>query len=104
LIIIGICIPLFALPFVSGFDKDKGFLYNLYNVGIRLTEETAAEGARSVDGATAGQTSKSPFSLEKMKLDKIPLRFLLIPTFILAYIGIVMIERARSRARDDLKA
>ena len=104
LVIIGICIPLVALPFVSGFDKDKGFLYNFRNVGIRLTEESAVGAPRSADGDTAVRPPKKSFFLEKMKLDRIPLRFFLIPTVILAYIGIFMIGRTRSRARSDLQA
>lgn len=104
LLIIGICIPLFALPFVSGFDKDKGFLYNFRNVGIRLTEEAAVEVPRSVDGNTPVQASKRYSFLQRMKIDRIPLRFFFIPTVILAYIGIAMIARAGSRARSDLQA
>lgn len=100
LIIIGICIPLFALPFVSGLDMDKGFMDNFYNAGIRISK-----GAVPAPPDTAGKPSddtpgKSPFSPDRMRIEKIPFRFFLVPTFILLYIGIVMIDKAKSKAKQ----
>jgi hypothetical protein len=100
LIIIGICIPLFALPFVSGFDINKGFMDNFYNAGIRITKDTG----KAVPDAPAKKpsedtTRKNPLSPDKMRIEKIPFRLFFVPTFILMYIGIVMIDRARPRPR-----
>lgn len=97
LIIIGICIPLFALPFVSGFDMSKGFMDNFYSAGIRITKDTGAAPQKAVAEKPAGDTKKNPLSLDRMRIEVIPFRFFLVPTFILIYIGIVMIDRARSK-------
>ena len=40
IIIIGLLIPLAALPFVSGFSKDKGFYDIFYNAGIDIRKDT----------------------------------------------------------------
>ncbi|MFA5617219.1 MAG: hypothetical protein WDK95_10205 [Syntrophorhabdaceae bacterium] len=95
LIIIGICIPLFALPFVSGFDMNKGFMDNFYNTGIRITKDTG-QTAAAVKGPPA-DTSKNPLDLKKMRIEKIPYRLFFVPTILLIYIGIVMIDRARKK-------
>jgi len=101
LIVIGICIPLFALPFISGFDKDKGFWDNFYNVGIRITKDTGAAPPKPVAVKEGTEASKNPLSLERMKgmmrIERIPFRFFLVPMFLLIYIGIVMIDRARPK-------
>lgn len=100
LIVIGICIPLFALPFVSGFDMNKGFMDNFYNTGIRITKDTGAAApdaaARKASEDAAGKNTLSP---GRMRIEKIPFRLFLVPTFILVYIGIVMIDKARPKAR-----
>ncbi len=41
-IIIGICVPLIALPFVSGWSDEKSLFDNFYNVGIQIREEKTA--------------------------------------------------------------
>ena len=97
LIIIGICIPLFALPFVSGFDMNKGFMDNFYGAGIRITKDRGGAPQKAVAEKPAGDTRKNPLSLERMRIEVIPFRFFLVPTFILIYIGIAMIDRARSK-------
>lgn len=100
LIIIGICIPLFALPFVSGFDINKGFMDNFYNAGIRIAKDTGAAAPDAPAGKPSGDAAgKNPLSRDKMRIEKIPFRLFLVPTFILIYIGIVMIDRARPKAR-----
>ncbi len=100
IIIIGICIPLFALPFVSDFDIRKGFMHNFYNAGIRITGEKDAAPPAGATGQANNVSRKSLFSPGWMRIEKIPFRMVLIPTFILMYIGIVMIDRARSKARQ----
>ncbi|HNT43413.1 MAG TPA: hypothetical protein PKN85_03070 [Syntrophorhabdaceae bacterium] len=100
LIIIGICIPLFALPFVSGLDINKGFMDNFYNAGIRITKSAVPAPPETAAGKPSGDTAgKNPLSLERMRIERIPFRFFLVPTFILLYIGIVMIDRAKSREK-----
>lgn len=100
LIIIGICIPLFALPFVSGLDMDKGFMDNFYNAGIRISKGTAPAPPDTAGKPSDGTAEKSPFSPDRMRIEKIPFRLFLAPTFILLYIGIVMIDKARSKAKQ----
>jgi hypothetical protein len=100
LIVIGICVPLFALPFVSGFDINKGFMDNFYNAGIRITKDTRTTAPDAAAVKPSGDAAgKNPLSREKMRIEKIPFRLFLVPTFILIYIGIVMIDRARPRVR-----
>lgn len=93
LIVIGICIPLFALPFVSGFDISKGFMDNFYNTGIRITKE-AGQSAMS-PAKPAAESSKNLLDPKKMRIERIPYRLFFVPTILLIYIGIVMIDRAR---------
>ncbi len=95
LIVIGICIPLFALPFVSGFDIHKGLMDNFYNTGIRITKDTGQ--TAKVDDIPAADNSKNPLDLKKMRIEKIPLRLFFVPAILLIYIGIAMIANARKR-------
>ena len=48
LIVFGICFPLILLPFVSGYEKDKGIIQNLFNVGIVLKKEKPVTGERDI--------------------------------------------------------
>jgi len=97
LIVIGICIPLFALPFVSGFDINKGFMDNFYNTGIRITKDTGQPAVSVKDAAP--EKSRNPLNPKNMRIEKIPFRLFLVPTVLLIYIGIVMIERAKIRKK-----
>ena len=96
LIVIGICIPLFVLPFVSGFDLDKGFMDNYYNTGIRIMKDTG-----QTPEAKPAAVSKNPLDPRKMRIEKIPFRFFLAPTVLLIYIGIVLLERARAKRKGQ---
>ena len=93
LIIIGICFPLFALPFVSGFDINKGFMDNFYNTGIRITKNNA--NSTPDTNKPSVEASKPSLNPLKMRIDKIPFRFFFVPTIFLIYVAIVMIDRAR---------
>lgn len=95
IIVIGICIPLFILPFLSGYDKDKGFIYNFNNVGIRIKHNVNSAAPQVPPGTIKGQKEKKPFSPGMLIPAMIPFRLLLVPTFILLFIGIVMIDKAR---------
>ena len=101
LILIGIIIPLIALPFVSGFSKEKGFYDNFYNAGIVL-------GKDSVDSTPGEPLIKGKKPIIQLKLTwamlrpgKIPFRFILVPTVILIFMGIIRIDRARKRKPDE---
>ncbi len=96
LIVIGLCIPLFALPFVSGFDMSKGFMDNFYNTGIRITKDTGQ--TAPVAKISPAGSSKNPLDLKKMRIEKIPYRFFFVPAIFLIYVGIVMIDRARTKS------
>jgi hypothetical protein len=96
MIIIGICIPLAVLPFVSGFSKNKSFYENLYKSGIELRKDTAGETGKGLETA-----SNRTGTLRKMVPHGIPFRIFLVATAILSYIGIIRIDRARRRKRGD---
>lgn len=93
IIIIGICIPLIALPFISGYQKDKGLLKNFLEIGIKIKEKPQDIKAKLPDKKKG---NRGRF-IDRLVPDKIPFRFFLIPTFILIYIGIIAIDRARQR-------
>lgn len=95
LIVIGVCIPLIALPFVSGFDMNKGFMDNFYNAGIRITKDTGSQPLPA--DPVPPEKKKNSLNIKNMRIEKIPFRFFFVPTFLLIYIGIVMIDRARLR-------
>jgi hypothetical protein len=97
LIIIGLMIPLFALPFVSGFDIKKGFLDNYYNTGIRITKDTG-NNVPAAKSPPLGDPNRIP---EQKRIDKIPFRLFFVPTILLIYIGIVLIDKARKKLPDQ---
>lgn len=98
LIVMGLCIPLFALPFVSGFDLHKGFMDNFYNTGIRITKDAGSPPPAAT--APAGDSSKDTPAPQK-RIDKIPFRLFFVPTVLLIYIGIVLIDKARKKLPDQ---
>lgn len=100
LIIVGLLIPLATLPFVSGFSKDKGFFENFYNVGIEITkaskENVPSEPAVKRDESTG----KALITWSYFMPNRIQLRFILVFTVILIYLGIIRIDRARRKKSD----
>ena len=88
LIVFGICFPLILLPFVSGYEKDKGIIQNLFNVGIVLKKEKPV---------TSGETF--PSSLMKIIPGRLPYRFVLASGIFLIFTGILKIDI--SRRKDD---
>jgi len=98
LIVVGICIPLIALPFVSGYEKDKGIWKNFLDVGIRIKKDAPKEVPKISDGNIG---DKKP-GLNVTIPVRIPFRLFMVPMFILLYIGIVIIDKARSRTREDM--
>ena len=95
LIVVGICIPLLALPFVSGYSRDKGIIDNFYKIGIQIRKDVEGnagnEGFANLDRNIIG---KSP-NFSKLIPKRIPLRFFLVITLIFLYMGIVRIAPPR---------
>lgn len=92
LIIIGICIPLLTLPFLSGFSKDKSFKENLYNVGIQIRKEAPANPVTNVQ-----PTEKRKPTYSDVLPRRIQFRFILALAVLLLFIGIVKIEQSRQK-------
>jgi hypothetical protein len=98
-IVIGMCVPLLALPFLSGWSKERGFFENVYKIGIPIKKDVHGmagnEPLAHVDG---GQGGGSKLSILIPK--RIPFRFFLVVTLIFFYIGIVRLAPPR-REQDD---
>jgi hypothetical protein len=99
-IIIGLIIPLAVLPFVSGFSKDKGFYENFYNVGIEIRKDTKESVPSQPPVKVEGTNSKVRITWSMLIPNKIQLRFILVPTVILVYIGVIRIDRSRRRKQN----
>ncbi|OPX92421.1 MAG: hypothetical protein A4E58_03334 [Syntrophorhabdus sp. PtaB.Bin006] len=93
-IVIGICIPLLALPFVSGYSKDKGFMHNFYNVGIKVNIEGWSAPANQPP-PIPGKQNRRTITYREFVPRLIPLRWFLAATAIFFYMGIIRIERSR---------
>jgi hypothetical protein len=99
-IIIGLLIPLAALPFVSGFSKDKGFYDNFYNVGIDILKDTNDNTLSQPPANTKETNSKVRITWSMLIPHRIPFRFFLAPMVLLIYIGIIRIDRSRRKKHD----
>ncbi len=100
LIVIGICIPLLSLPFVTGFDAQKGFMRNVYETGIPLQRDN--QGAHEATAASNKEGTKETKSLaERFTPRMFPLRYLIALGVFLIFIGIVKIDRARNTAHSS---
>jgi hypothetical protein len=100
-IVIGICIPLIALPFISGYEEDKGFFDNLYKVGIELRKDTQGNAGSQPSGNIENTKDKFSRILSMITPKRIPFRFFLAITLILLYVGIVRIDRSRRKNMDN---
>ena len=101
LILIGICIPLITLPFLSGYSKDKGFFDNFYRVGIELRKDKTADSDSHPFERLERQESKG-LDFSRLIPKRIPFRFFLVPSLILFYLGFVKIDASR-RKNDHQK-
>ncbi len=99
LIVIGICIPLMTLPFLSGYSKDKAMLDNLYRAGIALKKDKHVEAATQTPMKTATPQRKLP-SFSKLIPTRIPFRYFLVITAVLMYMGIVRIDASIRRKKN----
>jgi hypothetical protein len=101
IIIIGICIPLAALPFVTGFDGSKGITDNFYSVGIPITKgKTADPAAPAV--AAPGTPPAEPAAPKVIPPVKLPFRFFLAVTVVFLFAAVMKIDRAK-RGRKNLQ-
>jgi hypothetical protein len=89
LIVFGICFPLILLPFVSGYEKDRSIIQNLFHVGIVLKKEPVA--AKEI----------FPSSLMKIFPGRLPYRFILAIGIFLVFAGIVKIDIAKRKDSDQ---
>jgi hypothetical protein len=85
-----------TLPFLSGYAKDKDILENLYQVGIPLKIAKQGDAANQPSGNIQKINRKTP-NFSKLIPKTIPLRFFLVITVILFYMGIVRIDSARRK-------
>jgi hypothetical protein len=90
LIVFGICLLLILFPFVSGYEKDKGIIQNLFNIGIVLKKEKPP-------------TVKEvfPSSLMRILPGRLPYRFILAIGIFLIFAGIVKIDIAKRKDSDQ---
>lgn len=100
LIIIGLIIPLAALPFVSGFSREKGFYENIYNVRIDIRKDVKDNVPSQTPVNTEGTKTKPGNALSWLMPKRIQFRFLLIPAVVFVYIGIIKIDGSRRRRRN----
>ena len=96
LILIGICIPLMTLPFLSGYSRDKGFFDNFYRVGIELRKDKPADAYSHPLGDLERQDRKG-LDFSRLIPKRIPFRFFLAPSLILFYLGFVKIDASRRK-------
>lgn len=98
-IVIGILVPLIVLPFVSGFSKDKGFYDNFFGAAIELSKDEF----ETIGAAEKDRDKPKGFTIEfsRLKPKRIPFRFFLAFTLIFLYVGIVKIDSARRKAKED---
>jgi hypothetical protein len=100
LIIVGICIPLLALPFVSGYSKEKGVIANFYKIGIQIREDTEGNAGNEGFSNLENIRGKS-IKFSKLIPKRIPLRFFLVITLIFLYMGIVRIAPPRQDPEQE---
>jgi hypothetical protein len=99
LIAIGLAIPLLALPFVSGWSKDKGFFANFYRIGIQIRGDK--ESGPAGEPFAGADTQGKGFKYSKLIPKRIPLRFFLVITLVFLYMGIVRIAPPRQEPDDE---
>jgi hypothetical protein len=99
-IIIGICVPLLALPFVSGYSKERGFWANFYKIGIQIRRDPHGMAGNEPLAHVEGTQGKG-LNYSMLIPKRIPLRFFLVITLIFLYIGIVRIAPQRREQDGD---
>lgn len=100
LIVIGICIPLAVLPFVSGYSKEKGIFGSLYDAGIPIGKDKQAIDQGKDSPSPSKELEGKTINFSKLVPKRIPFRFSLVFTLIFFYMGIIRIDRARRKAAE----
>jgi hypothetical protein len=90
LIIVGICLPLVFLPFLSGYEKDRGVIDNFLRIGIVIKKEKPI---------SADETARS--SAARALPVRFPFRFILAFSIFLIFAGFVQIDLIRRRDIND---
>ena len=83
MILTGILFPLIVLPFVSGYNHDKGFIQNLLTVGI------------AVDRPEDHNAGDRPSLITRIVPGRIPYRFVLAFGVVLVFAGYLKVERQK---------
>jgi hypothetical protein len=99
LIITGICVPLMALPFVSGWSGEKSFIDNFLDAGIQIREEKTETSNSKAGNITDIKNKKITYS--DLIPSKIPFRLFLAVTVLLGYIGIIKIDSSRQKDKKE---
>ena len=97
-ILIAICIPLAAIPFLSGYSKDKGVIANLYGLAIEIKKDEGKDS--SGQDAAVEKAPRRTLDFSRTIPKRIPFRIFLAFTLIFLYPGIVRIDAARRRERE----
>ncbi len=98
LIAIGICVPLCAVPYLSGYSRDKGIFGNLYSLAIEIGGDKQAPADQFI---SLDKPHRKIPDFSKLKPKRIPFRLFLAVTLIFFYMGIVRIDRARRKEYDQ---
>ena len=96
-VVIALCIPLAAIPFLSGYSKDKGVIANLYGLAIEIKKDKGEDAS-----GQSRAVGKAPRRIDFSRIipKRIPFRVFLALTLILLYPGIIRIDAARRRERE----
>jgi hypothetical protein len=103
LILVGLCIPLSILPFLSGYARDKGVIDNLYQVGIELRKADHSAAERQLSGAAKERTTTRSPNFSALMPKRIPYRLFLAVALVFLYIGIVNIMSSSNPDADETK-
>jgi hypothetical protein len=101
IILIGICIPLAVLPFVSGYSNEKSAFQNLYEVGIALGHEKQPDIVKAESPAAPGKKPHRGPDFRALIPRKIPFRFILAVAVVFVFVGFVRLDRARRRGKEE---
>jgi len=105
LIVIGICIPLLSLPFVTGYEQRKGFVGNLYDTGIPLQRVDAEKHEAGIKPDTEKPktegTKDARSFMERFTPRMLPLRYILALGVFLIFLGVLRIDKALNRKSGE---
>jgi len=100
LIVIGICMPLLSLPFVTGYEQHKGILRNVYETGIPLQRVDPEKREAGIKTKTEGTKDRGSL-IERYTPRMLPLRYILALGVFLIFLGILRIDKALNRKSGE---